>query len=107
MKKILIYYSYSQKNAGDMAICLGLLDLLSDIPGCQITMVSRYANNDPLFVESKQLIKKYHPSIIEERLLLSRVVVGASSQQSANLDLQSVVEQSFRELERVIGGFLT
>ena len=63
MKKILIYYSYSQKNAGDMAICLGLLDLLSNIPDCQITMVSRYAKNDPLFTESKQMINKYHPSV--------------------------------------------
>ena len=66
-----------------------------------------------LLVEELKVLRTFlvqtilHGYIIEERLLLSHVVVGASSQQSANLDLQSVVEQSLRELERVIGGFLT
>ncbi|MCR5185106.1 MAG: polysaccharide pyruvyl transferase family protein [Bacilli bacterium] len=64
MKKVLVYYSYSQKNAGDMAICFGLLDLLEEMPDYEITMVSRYAKKDPLFKESKEIINKYHPSVL-------------------------------------------
>ena len=64
MKKILVYYGYSQKNAGDMAICFGLLDLLEEIPDCNITMVSRYSKKDPLFFESKKIIEQYHPSVV-------------------------------------------
>lgn len=63
MKKILIYYGYSQKNAGDMAICFGVLDLLKNLSDCQITMVSRYSSKDPLFQQSKEIINKYHPNV--------------------------------------------
>ena len=64
MKRILVYYLYSQKNAGDMAICFGLLDLLSELKDCEITMVSRYSKKDASFFESKQIINKYHPNVI-------------------------------------------
>lgn len=64
MKKILVYYSYSHNNAGDMAICLGLMDLLSEIPDCQITFISRYGIKDKEFQESKNFIHKYHPSVL-------------------------------------------
>lgn len=64
MKKILVYYGYSQKNAGDMAICFGLLDLLEELDDCEITLVSRYAEKDKLFLESKEIIQKYHPHVI-------------------------------------------
>ena len=64
MKKILVYYGYSQKNAGDMAICFGLLDLLEELHDCEITLVSRYAEKDKLFLESKEIIQKYHPRVV-------------------------------------------
>ncbi len=64
MKKILVYYGYSQKNAGDMAICLGLLDMLEEIKDCQITLVSRYSKEDSYYIESKAFFEKYHPNIV-------------------------------------------
>ncbi len=63
MKKVLVYYLYSEKNAGDMAICFGLLDLLECIHDISITVVSRYSGKENLFVRSKWLTLKYHPNI--------------------------------------------
>ena len=63
MKNIVIYYLYSNKNAGDMAICLGLLDLLKNYDDISITMVSRYTKNDVEYINSKKLIEKYHPTV--------------------------------------------
>lgn len=63
MKNIVIYYLYSNKNAGDMAICLGLLDLLENYNDISITMVSRYTKGDTEFINSKKLIEKYHPKV--------------------------------------------
>lgn len=61
--KVSIYYLYSANNAGDMAICLGLLDLLSTIPNTSIRFISRFTEKDPEFNESKILINKYFPKV--------------------------------------------
>ena len=63
MKNIVIYYLYSNKNAGDMAICLGLIDLLENYSDISITMVSRYTKDDAEFINSKKIIEKYHPKV--------------------------------------------
>lgn len=60
---ITIYYLYSANNAGDMAICLGLLDLLSELNDLKIKFVSRFAEKDPEFSESKKFINSYFPEV--------------------------------------------
>jgi len=60
--KYLLIYSYSAKNAGDLAITLGALDLLSKINGELIT-VSRYSANDIQFQNSSVYLKNRYPDI--------------------------------------------
>lgn len=60
--KALLVYSYSSKNAGDMAITLGAIDLLTSKYN-SIKMVSRYSEFDQNFKESKIEILKRNPNI--------------------------------------------
>lgn len=60
--KALLVYSYSSKNAGDMAITLGALDLLKSRYK-HIKMISRYSEFDQNFNESKEEILKRNPNI--------------------------------------------
>ena len=62
MKKIGLVYAYSGKNAGDLAITLGALDLLSST-GSKITTISRYSSHDKQFTESAEYIKKRYPNV--------------------------------------------
>lgn len=60
--KALLVYSYSSKNAGDMAITLGAIDLLSPKYN-SIIMISRYSENDENFKESRIEILNRNPNI--------------------------------------------
>ena len=62
MKKILLIYSYSAKNAGDLAITLGALDLLSDNKN-EIITISRYSENDEQYHESATYLKKRYSDL--------------------------------------------
>jgi polysaccharide pyruvyl transferase WcaK-like protein len=55
--KILLVYGYSAKNAGDLAITIGTLDVLSNLDN-EITVVSRYSENDKQYVESKKYLEE-------------------------------------------------
>ncbi|MDR1326172.1 MAG: polysaccharide pyruvyl transferase family protein [Treponema sp.] len=62
MKKILLYYAFSgKKNAGDLAMTLGAIDLLLR-KEIELTVVSRHAN-DSYFRESSAYLKKLYPLI--------------------------------------------
>lgn len=62
MMRALVFYLYSNNNAGDMAICMGAIDVLKRA-GYSITFVSRYTENDPEFEQSKQYVRSYHPDV--------------------------------------------
>ncbi len=62
MEKIVLCYTYSAKNAGDMAITLGALDLLTKT-GNRITTISRYSVNDKQYWESYKYLKNRYPQI--------------------------------------------
>ena len=62
MKKALVFYLYSNRNAGDMAICVGAIELLRKM-GCEITMVSRYGEGEKDYLESRKYIARYYPDV--------------------------------------------
>lgn len=62
LKKALVFYLYSNNNAGDMAICMGAIDFLKSA-GFEITFVSRYSDRDEEFLDSARYVHKYHPDI--------------------------------------------
>lgn len=62
LKKALVFYLYSNNNAGDMAICMGAIDFLKSA-GFEITFVSRYSDRDEEFWDSARYVHKYHPDI--------------------------------------------
>jgi polysaccharide pyruvyl transferase WcaK-like protein len=62
MKRVLLYYAFSgKKNAGDLAMTLGAIDLLLQ-KEIELTVVSRYANDD-YFRENAEYLKKLYPLI--------------------------------------------
>ena len=62
MSTTLLVYSYSAKNAGDLAITLGALDLLSKTDH-NITTISRYSANDVQFIESEQYLRQRYSEV--------------------------------------------
>lgn len=54
-----VFYGYSKKNAGDMAITLGAIDLLMS-RGFQVHLVSRYDSSSAQFKDSSEYIRKYY-----------------------------------------------
>lgn len=61
MKKALFAYQYGMANAGDFAINIGSLDLLSEFYD-DISILSKQTRNDPGFNESIKYINKYYPN---------------------------------------------
>lgn len=51
-KNIFLAYGYSAKNAGDLAICVGAIDLLIE-QGYKVSLLSKYDRNDEEFFTSK------------------------------------------------------
>lgn len=51
-KKVFLAYGYSAKNAGDLAICVGAIDLLVE-QGLNVTLLSKYDRSDTEFASSK------------------------------------------------------
>lgn len=62
MKKAIVFYLWGMKNAGDMAICLGTISLLQEL-GYEITFISRFAEGEESYIESKKYINKYYNNI--------------------------------------------
>ena len=62
MKKALIFYLYGNRNAGDMAICTGAIELLKS-KGYSISMVSRFSESEEEYYRSKQYINEYYPDV--------------------------------------------
>lgn len=62
MKKALVYYLYGSRNAGDMAICIGTIELLKK-QGYDITMVSRFSEAEDEYYRSKDYIAEYYPEV--------------------------------------------
>ncbi len=62
MKKALVYYLYGTKNAGDMAICFGTVELLKQ-KGYKVTMVSRFSEFEQEYQLSKECIQRYYPDV--------------------------------------------
>lgn len=60
--KALLIYSYSAKNAGDLAITLGALDLLSYNKN-EISTISRYSANDEQYKASSAYVKKRYQDL--------------------------------------------
>lgn len=59
-----VFYGYSKKNAGDMAITLGAIDLLMS-RGFHVHLVSRYDSGSPQFIDSSNYIRKHYGSDVE------------------------------------------
>lgn len=62
MKKALVYYLYGNRNAGDMAICMGAVELLKK-QGYEITMVSRFSEAEEEYQRSKEYLAEYYPDV--------------------------------------------
>lgn len=62
MKKALVYYLYGTRNAGDMAICVGAVELLKE-KGYSITMVSRFSEAEEEYHRSREYIQHYYPDV--------------------------------------------
>lgn len=62
MKKALVFYLYSNRNAGDMAICLGTIRFLKQ-QGFDITFVSRFGQRDQEYAESCKYLAQYEPDV--------------------------------------------
>ncbi|MBG9814566.1 hypothetical protein ABD68_24330 [Bacillus endophyticus] len=62
MKKAVVFNLWGNRNAGDMAICLGTVSLLQDM-GYKITFVSRFAEEQQDYRQSKEYINDYHDNI--------------------------------------------
>ncbi len=63
MRKALVFYLYSNRNAGDMAICVGAIELLKQ-QEYEITMVSRFGEGEEEYLSSKAYIAEYFPDVI-------------------------------------------
>ena len=62
MKKALVYYLYGTKNAGDIAICFGAVELLKQ-KDYQVTMVSRFSEYEQEYQLSKECLQRYYPDV--------------------------------------------
>jgi len=63
-KNIFLAYGYSQKNAGDIAICIGALDILIFDFKYNVTLLSRYHKRSLEYEESKEyFLKRYGDDI--------------------------------------------
>lgn len=61
-KKALLTYMYSNKNAGDMAICLGALDILEEA-NYEVSSISRFDENHPEYKMSVNYLNKYYKNL--------------------------------------------
>ena len=62
MKKALVFYLYGNRNAGDMAICMGTIEFLKQ-QGYDITMVSRFSEAENEYQNSKKYVEEYYPEV--------------------------------------------
>lgn len=63
-KNITIAYAYGPRNAGDFALNLGAINVLSGLfKKNNISFISRFAKKAPYFKETKDLFAKYEPQI--------------------------------------------
>lgn len=62
MKKAIVFYLYGTRNAGDMAICVGAIELLKS-KGYHITMVSRFSEMEEEYQTSRDYIEEYYPDV--------------------------------------------
>lgn len=62
MKRALVYYLYGTKNAGDMAICIGTIEVLRKL-NYRITMVSRFSEAEDEYEISKSYVNSYYPDV--------------------------------------------
>lgn len=62
MKKALVFYLYGNRNAGDMAICMGTIEYLKQ-KGYDITMVSRFSEAEAEYQRSKKYVTEYYPEV--------------------------------------------
>lgn len=62
MKKALVFYLYGNRNAGDMAICMGTIEYLKE-KGYDITMVSRFSGAEDEYQRSKEYVAEYYPEV--------------------------------------------
>lgn len=63
MKKALVFYLYGTINAGDMAICVGTIELLKSQGYDEISMVSRFSEAENEYEISKKYIEEYYPEV--------------------------------------------
>ncbi|MGO1592909.1 MAG: polysaccharide pyruvyl transferase family protein [Ancrocorticia sp.] len=62
VKRALVFYLYSQRNAGDMALCIGAVNLLKQA-GFETVFVSRYARQDHEYRDSVDYLRRYYPEV--------------------------------------------
>lgn len=62
LKKALVFYLYGNRNAGDMAICIGAIELLKS-KGYSVSMVSRFSESEDEYFKSKQYVQEYYPDV--------------------------------------------
>lgn len=62
LKKALVYYLYGNRNAGDMAICIGTIEFLKR-HGYGVTMVSRFSEAEDEYQKSKDYVAGYYPDV--------------------------------------------
>lgn len=62
MRRALVFSLYGTQNAGDMAICLGLIPAL-EAAGYRITFVSRFDATQEAFRRSAAYLGRYHPNV--------------------------------------------
>ena len=62
MKKALVFYLYGNRNAGDMAICLGAIELLKK-QNYEVSMVSRFSEAEEEYQKSKEYLAEYYPDV--------------------------------------------
>src|SRR5690606_41700732 len=64
-KRAFLAYGYSAKNAGDLAICVGAIDLLVG-QGLSVTLLSKYNHRDPEFASSKAYYQARYGDKVKE-----------------------------------------
>ena len=104
--KVLLIYSYSAKNAGDLAITLGALDLLSGNKNA-IATISRYSANDEQYHESAVYLKKRYPDlkIFPSPFELNRNTSKLGFQQYLNGFLKILGFKNNSEFKALVKGF--
>jgi polysaccharide pyruvyl transferase WcaK-like protein len=90
VKTVSLVYAYGLKNAGDIAITFGAIEVLLKI-GFNIKAFSMYSENDREFIKTKQILKGYYPQV---------QLFGSPFQFNRDHGL-------FRNLPGYISGFLT